>query len=326
MQVTWAARPAAQAFSSRTRPQTMRFDYDLTDLRLIVNVVDTASLTRGAERSHMSAPAASARLKKVQESLETQLFYRTTQGLVPTTAGRNFVRHARTVLEELHQLNETLRSQAGSLDGCIRLFVNTLSMGDTIPSVIEKFLLTHPRMNIDLHERPSGDIARALKQGAADIGILSTDVPDDSLIYRAYRTERLVLVTAGDHPLAGAAAVEFAATLQYDYVGMPEHAPLQVFMLRMAAAEGVPMRLRIQANSFSAVCSLVESGVGVAAIPYSTAVRHARTMHIAIVPLSNGWASRELRIGVRDMAALTPAATALIEALAAEGAAEAESR
>ena len=300
----------------------MRFDYDLTDLRLIVNVVDTASLTRGAERSHMSAPAASARLKKVQESLETQLFYRTTQGLVPTTAGRNFVRHARTVLEELHQLNETLRSQAGGLDGCIRLFVNTLSMGDTIPSVIEKFLLAQPRMNIDLHERPSGEIARALKQGAADVGILATDAADESLICRAYRTERLVLVTPGVHPLAGLNSVEFAATLQYDYVGMPEHAPLQVFMLRKAAAEGIPMRLRIQANSFAAVCGLVESGVGIAAVPHSAALRQARTMHIAIVPLANAWASRELCIGVRDMAALTPAATALIEALAAEGAGE----
>src|SRR3546814_11590047 len=105
-------------------------------------------------------------------------------------------------------------------------------MGDTIPSVIEKFLLAHPRMYIDLHERPSGEIARALKQGAADIGILANDVPDESLICRAYRTERLVLATPSEHPLAGSGAVEFAATLQYDYVGMPEHAPLQVFMLR----------------------------------------------------------------------------------------------
>src|SRR3546814_13567024 len=95
----------------------------------------------------------------------------------------------------------TLRSQAGSLEGCIRLVVNTLSMGDTIPSVIEKFLLAHPRMYIDLHERPSGEIARALKQGAADIGILANDVPDESLICPAYRTERLVLATPSEHTL-----------------------------------------------------------------------------------------------------------------------------
>ena len=163
----------------------MRFDYDLIDLRLIINVVDTASLTRGAERTNMSPPAASARLKKVQESLQTQLFYRTTQGLVPTSAGHSFVHHARVALQELHHLNETLRAQADEFDGCIRLFVNTLSMGDTIPSVIEKFLLAHPGMNIDLQERSSGEIARALKHGSADIGILTADVPEETLIYRS---------------------------------------------------------------------------------------------------------------------------------------------
>jgi DNA-binding transcriptional LysR family regulator len=296
----------------------MRFDYDLIDLRLIINVVDTASLTRGAERTHISPPAASARLKKVQESLQTQLFYRTNQGLVPTSAGHSFVHYARSALEALHQLNETLRAQAGSLDGCIRLFVNTLSMGDTIPSVIEKFLLAHPSMNIDLQERPSGEIARALKNGSADIGILTADHPEESLIYRSYKTERLVLIAHHQHPLATYQNVAFAATLNYDYVGMPEHTPLQAFILRKVAAEGIPIRLRIQANSFSAVCSLVESGVGLAIVPYSLAIRQARSMGISIIPLTNPWTNRELHIGVRGMSSLTPMSTALIEALTAD--------
>ena len=293
----------------------MRFNYDLTDLRLIVNIVDTASLSRGAERTHMSAPAASARLKKVQDGLDTPLFYRTTQGLVPTRAGHQFAHHARAVLAQLHQLNESLRSQAGAFDGCIRLFVNSLSMGETIPSVIEKFLLTHPSMDIDLHELPSAEIARALRQGTADIGILTIELPDDSLICRPYRTEQLVLTTPAGHTLACAEAVSFASALEYDFVGLPEHAPLQLFLLRMASAEGLTMRRRIQAQSFSAVFSLVESGVGVAVMPHSMAARYAETMGLAVVPLLNAWAKRELSIGVRDTAALTPAAIALIDAL-----------
>lgn len=300
----------------------MAFDYDLTDLRLIVNVVDTASLTRGAVRSHMSPPAASARLKKVQESLGTQLFYRTTQGLVPTSAGHDFVGHARAALRQLEQLDNAFRQQAGEFSGCIRLFVNTLSLGEAIPAVIESFLLRHPGMNIDLHERPSSEIARALKQGLADVGILTVDEPDESLIYRFYRTEHLVLVTPADHPLAAGGAVEFARTLQYHYVGMSEHAALQAFLMRMASAAGLPMKLRIQATSFESLCSLVESGIGVGVLPRSAALRHARSMRIAVVDLADRWAERELRIAVRDMAALTPAALALIEALACEGTAE----
>jgi DNA-binding transcriptional LysR family regulator len=298
----------------------LAFDYDLTDLRLIVGIVDTASLTRGAARTHMSAPAASARLKKVQESLGTQLFYRTTQGLVATSAGHHFARHARVVLSQLDQMDREFREKAGQLTGCIRLYLNTLSMGESIPAVIEQFLRAHPGLSIDLHERPSGEIARALKQGLADVGILTADVPDPALILRAYRTETLVLVAPRDHAIAARDGVDFAETLQHDYVGMGEHASLQAFLARMAASEGLPIKLRIQATSFESLCCLVESGIGLGVIPRSAALRHAKKMRIAVVALRDAWAQRELRIGVRDTASLTSATLALIEALSAEAA------
>lgn len=301
----------------------MAFDYDLVDLRLIVNIVETNSLTRGAERSHMSAPAASARLKKVQESLGAQLFYRTTQGLLATSAGHGFARHARAALQHLDQLDQEFRQQAGQGGGCIRLFVNTLSLGESIPAVIERFLVAHPALNIDLHERPSAEITKALKQGLADIGIVNAEVPDEGLAYRHYRTEQLVLIAPREHPLAKLESVAFAQTLQFDYVGLSEHAALQAFLVRRASAEGVPMRLRIQASGLVSLCGLVESGIGVAVVPRSVALRQAQKLRIAVVALKDAWAERELRIAVRDTAALAPEAAALIEALVVEGTGEA---
>lgn len=293
----------------------MALNYDLIDLRLIVNTVDTQSLTRGAERSHMSAPAASARLKKVEESLATQLFYRSAQGLVPTAAGHAFARHARPVILELDQLDQEFQQQTKRFNGSIRLLVNTLFMGDAIPGVIEQFLVEHPGMSIDLHDRPSTEITRALKSGVADVGILTFEVPDAGLIYWAYRTEKLVLVTPREHALALGDVTDFATTLEYDYVGLSERASLHNFIMRMALAEGTAMRVRVQASTFESACSLVEAGIGVAVIPHAEAIRYSESFRIAVVPLSNAWSSRDLHVAIRDTAQLTPAAIALIEAL-----------
>jgi DNA-binding transcriptional LysR family regulator len=52
--------------------------FDLVDLRLFVHVADTNSLTRGAERSHLSVPAASVRIKNLEESVGAQLLWRST--------------------------------------------------------------------------------------------------------------------------------------------------------------------------------------------------------------------------------------------------------
>ncbi len=295
----------------------MAFDFDLIDLQLFVNVVDTLSLTRGAERSHMSAPAASARIKKIEEALGTQLFYRTTQGLTPTSAGHTVLKNALGILRQAEQLSEECQAGAGSMKGNIRLYASTLAISEFIPCALQKFLLSFPGMNIDLHERASTDIARALKQGTADIGILSADVPGEGLECVPYRRERLVLVAPAGHALAGVGPVDFGQTLQADHIGLTESTALQSFIIRAASREGMALKLRIQVNNFESLCNLVESGVGVGIIPDSVARRHARRLRIAIVMLRNDWAIRDLKIAVRDMRSLSPPAKALIDVLTA---------
>ena len=291
--------------------------FDLIDLRLFVNVVDTLSLTRGAERSHMSTPAASARIKKLEEAFGTQLFHRSTQGLAPTPDGDAVLRHALVILKQADLLASELRKNVGELRGTIRLYANTLSISEFIPAALQKFLLDYPGINIDLHERPSAEIAKALKQGAADVGILSADVPDDGLQSIAYRTERLVLVAPAGHPLAAARQIDFGQALACDFIGLKESMALQSFVVRAAAREGLTMKTRIQVNNFQALCGLVDSGVGVAIIPESVARRHAQHFAIGIVGLRDRWARRELHIAVRDLEQLPPAPRALIAALVA---------
>lgn len=296
----------------------MNHKYDLVDVRLIVNVGDSASLTRGAERSHMSAPAASARLKKVQEALGMRLFSRTTQGLVPTANGHVFIRHARLILGQIEAMGRELQASKETPSGCIRLFANTLSVAEFVPVALERFLLSFPGMSIDLHERGSADIAKALRSGAADIGILSTDLADEGFHSVPYRTEHLVLVTKRGHSLAAEGTVNFAQTLGSDYVGLDEHASLQAFISNAASSEGIPMKLRIQAKNFEALCSLIESGVGVGVIPESVARRHARQLQIEVVSLRDAWAVRVLKIAVHDPQTMTAPVRALVEVLAAD--------
>ena len=65
----------------------MSLHFDLVDLRLLVRVADANSLTRGAEASHLSLPAASTRIKNLEESVGTRLFWRNSQGVTLTPAG-----------------------------------------------------------------------------------------------------------------------------------------------------------------------------------------------------------------------------------------------
>ena len=126
-----------------------------------------------------------------------------------------------------------------------------------------------------------------------------------------------MLVVAQDHPLAKRAKIGFEDVLEHDFVGLDRASAIQRFLATKAVRIGRPLRLRVQLRSFDAVCRLVECKVGIGIVPETTARRVSKTMAIAIVPLTDSWAVRDLTICIRNMSELPLYARQLVEHLRA---------
>jgi DNA-binding transcriptional LysR family regulator len=293
----------------------MSMHFDLVDMRLIVHIAEANSMTKGAELSHISLPAASTRIKNLEESIGAKLLYRTSQGVTLTPPGQAFVQHARTVLGQIEHLRGDLQEYALGSKGHLRVFANTTALGEFLPPVLRSYLLHHPDVNIDLRERPSHDIIRAVSEGQTDIGIVAGNVRTENLETFPYRSDRLVLVVPRSHDLAQAPAIAFADTLDYDHIGLHESTAIHVFLRQVCDQLHRSLKLRIQVGNFEAACRMIEAGIGVAILPESAARRHAQGMAIAIVPLSDSWAIRAMQICVRSLDALPAFARELLDLL-----------
>ncbi|WP_309605013.1 LysR substrate-binding domain-containing protein [Phenylobacterium sp.] len=293
----------------------MRFD--LIDLRLFCEAVDAGSITAGAERCALALAAASARIRSMEQSLGAPLLTRSRQGVTPTPAGRTLLKHARAVLDQAARLREDLGAFAGGASGEVRLLANTNALTEFLPEALSAFLAAHPQVSVDLEERLSDEIVGLVAEGVADIGIVAGTVNVGALATYPFRSDRFVVVTAVDHPLATQAQVRFAQVLDYDFVGLERSSSLQRFLTGKAAREGHPLRLRVQLRSFDAVCRLVECGVGVGVVPQTTAARAVKTMALSVIDLSDDWAIRDLTIVVRAIGELRPSARHLVESLRA---------
>ena len=291
--------------------------FDLTDLRLFCEVVDAGSITAGAEKSALALAAASTRIRGMEESLGSALLLRSRHGVTPTPAGLTLLKHARTMLAQGARLREDLGAYAGGASGEVRLLANTNALTEFLPEALSRFLADHPHVSVDLEERLSDEIVGLVAEGAADIGIVAGTVEVGALATYPFRSDRFVVVTAKDHPLARLPSVGFAQVLDYDFVGLDRASSLQRFLAGKATREGRPLRLRVQLRSFDAVCRLVECGVGVGVVPATTAARAAKTMALAITDLTDDWALRDLTIVVRAEGELRPYAKALVESLRA---------
>jgi DNA-binding transcriptional LysR family regulator len=291
--------------------------YYLTDLRLFCDVVEAGSITGGAERSALALAAASTRIRGMEEQLGARLLTRSRQGVTPTEAGRTLLRHARTILAQSARMREDLGAYAGGLTGEVRLLANTNALAEFLPEAMASFLARHPHVTVDLEERLSDEIVGLIAEGVGDVGIVAGTVDMAALQTFPFRSDRFVVVTGADHPIAQRPSIPFAEVLAYDFVGLERSSSLQRFLTGKAAREGRPLRLRVQLRSFDSVCRMVECGVGVGVVPKTTAARAVRTMRLGVVELADDWALRELRICVRSIEGLGLYARELVNELRA---------
>lgn len=295
----------------------MRFD--LVDLKLFTHIAEAQSLTGGAQRSHLSLAAASTRIKNLEEHVGVKLLSRSSQGVKVTGAGETLLAHARRVIRQLEQLSGDLQEYVAGVKGHVRVFANTTAMSEFLPAVLRTYLVNNPDVTIDMQERLSPDIVRAVQEGMVDIGIIAGNVRTEGLEVMPYRRDRLVLATALSHPLAERDTVDFIDTLDYDFIGLPEASAIHNFLKRAAADLQRELRWRVQVSNFETACRMIEANVGVGVLPESTAARHAGTMALRIVQLNDEWAERKLQVCVADIGALPLFARKLVDLLVEDG-------
>lgn len=292
----------------------MRFD--LTDLRLFVQVAETCSITRGADQANMALASASARIKGMEKSLGIPLLERGPRGVKPTPAGQVLLRHAQVMLQHQERMRGELGNFARGLKGHVKLLANTIAATEFLPDPIATFLASHPTVDVELEERNSADIVSAVSEGYADAGVIVDSGDAAELQTYPFNTDRLVLVTPRGHRLGKHRQAAFRDVLEHEFVGLAGGRALQDFLDRRAALAGVPLKLRVRMTSFDAVCRVVEHGVGIAVIPERAARRYGKRA-IDVVGLADDWATRDLRICIRDFEQLSAHAKQLIGQLRA---------
>jgi DNA-binding transcriptional LysR family regulator len=268
----------------------------LIDIELFVNIIEAESLTKGAEKSCMSLPAASIRMKALEERLGAKLLCRTSQGITPTPAGQTFLHHGVLVLNQMKCLEGDLHEYASGVRGQIRVFANTTCINEFLPSLLSEYLASHPDITINLEEHLSPKIVHALSDGIADVGIVAGDVPTTGLEARPFRQYRMVVITSLSHPLSDRESISLEEALDFEYVGL-----LHGCIRDAAYAVNKPLKTRIQVSNFEILCSMVAANVGIGILSSSAAQRFSRNVPLSIIPITDSWAKRDSRVCVRSL-------------------------
>ena len=287
---------------------------DLVSLALFVRAIETHSLSKAAEQSHLALAAASRRVSLLEHRYRVQLLYRSSRGVEPTPAGIALAAHARRMLEQADKLHADLSDYANGIKGHIRIKANTSAITQYLPKDLAQFASDHPEVKLELEESRSVEIVQALREGRADIGVVMDGVDLEGLLGFAYRQDRLVAVVPRGHELR-ARKVGFVQLLKYDLVGLDSSAAMMRLLGEAALAAQQPLRLRMQVMSFEAVCKLVQAGMGIGVLPEVAARDFVPIMGLRLIRLTDAWADRWMHVCIRNLESLPAVGRKLVEQL-----------
>ncbi len=285
---------------------------DLVSLALFLRAVETHSLSKAADQSHLALAAASRRIALLEHRYGVPLLYRSSKGVTPTPAGVALATHARRMIDEVDKLRATMADYAKGVKGHLRIQANTSAITQFLPQDLAKFAIEYPDLKLELEENRSREIVNALREGRTDVGVVMDGVDREGLTSFPYHRDRLVAVVPRGHELRAHKA-EFAQLLQYDIVGLDASAAMMRLLSDAASGSQQPLRLRMQVRSFEAVCKLVQAGMGIGVLPEVAARDFAPVMRLRLVRLSDPWADRGMFVCVRDIETLPAAGRKLVE-------------
>ncbi len=235
----------------------------LSQLRILLAVVDHGGFTAAAGRIGLSQPAVSRAVAALESELGARLVVRGRDGVRLTEAGRRAVVHAREAVRHFDQVRTQVAAVAGEVTGELRLASLPTATGPLLAPLMARFADRHPHVRVRLLEGFDRDVRAWLRQGAVEAGVVTLPAPGLETVDLG-SDEMVVLLPAG-HWLAAAPAVELPTLADERFIlSTGGCRPLVTSAAREA---GVELAVAYEAGELSAIAGMVAGGLGISIVP-----------------------------------------------------------
>lgn len=285
--------------------------FDPVTLRLFVAVCEERNIARAAARENIVASAVSKRIAAIEAEVGAPLLLRNRRGIEPTAAGQALLRQARDLLGAMARMHAELSDFASGAQGSVRVVAAPSVLAEELADDIGRFLAMHPAVRVSLDERVSPEIVRALREGAADLGVLWDATDLSGLAATRYRSDQLCLATHPAQRLTRRPRITFAQALEHISVGVAPGGMMDTLLRREAAKLGRSIVYRVQVSGMDAAARFVAAGMGAAILPREAIHTQVDAGQVLTVPLSDPWARRRFMLITRAGGGVT-AATRLL--------------
>lgn len=240
----------------------------LRDLEMVRAIHEAGTLTEASHRLHLSQPALSRQLAKLEYRLGAELFRRHAKGMALTREGERILESADRVLEEIARTEDDVKLLSQGRLGTVRITTECYMCFHWLPWVTRSFATRFPKVEVQLVPEATDDPYDALARGTADVALVYSPPPEAEVVERTPLFEdEIVAAVATAHELADENRLlpeQLAEQTLLCHYAEPGRGALERDFLEPA---GIRPRRTLELLVTPAVVEMARAGQGVAVMP-----------------------------------------------------------
>lgn len=268
---------------------------ELHQLRYLVAVAEHRSFSRAAERVRVAQPALSQQIQKLEAEMGQPLFDRLVRNVQPTEAGRRLLTIARKILTDVADARRCVDECRDGMAGVVRLGLIPTIAPYVLLEVLSRCGEAYPRLQIEIAEDVTANLARALEDGEIDLAIVSTCRSDTGIQRELWTREPLLAALPEKHPLAKRKRVTWDNLRDETFLMLHETHCLSQQIERLCRQHRMKSRSTLPTMQLSTIMAMIAAGQGVSLIPLM-AVAHERNRGCVFLPLREPEPRREINV------------------------------
>jgi len=255
---------------------------EIAHLHVFLAVLESSSVTRGAERVGLSPGAVSQQLHTLSAGLGVELFVRAGKNIVATPAALRLAEHARLILRQVRLAEEEFENSPAHDTRPFQFATGPTTLIYRLGRPLRLLRRRFPRTEIHVTVAPTEEIVDGLLTRRFDLGLISMPVPEDRLtLLPLYEEELLGLraspVRTGRSKIGVIPAVELA---DVPFILYPTRSNMRLMIEAFFQRIGIRPPVAMEADDTEALKRLVESGFGYSILPEFALRRQSRFLQL----------------------------------------------
>jgi LysR family hydrogen peroxide-inducible transcriptional activator len=242
-------------------------DVDITQLRYYLAVTELGSFSKAATRCHVSQPALTVQMQKLEARMGKLLLNRNHRRIVPTEAGMILIMRAKEILALVENAKCEIRNSDSIHAGKVSFGILPTIAPYFLTHVLDSYIARCPKTQVSVHENTTDQSLQLIESGKLDFGIISLPVREDGFETETLFSEEMLLAIPPQHPLSKKRQIFTDDLRSEKFILLREEHCLGNQVIGFCNQHDFHPRIVFECGQLATVQSLVEAGIGISLIP-----------------------------------------------------------